>query len=232
MMDARDRARTIHGAERAGPGVREGGLRSVVAAVSTVPAEPEEFAPPAPLDRFVLPLEVVIRTAARADLDALEWFGQFTHHREIIDEAFARQERGENLMLVADLNGFPAAQTWVDLAARGDESVGVLWAVRVFPILRGLGLGARMIAAAEGALADRGFRFAEIGVEKDNPRARRLYERLGYRFHRELQEWYEHAGPDGVRVRVPVDQWMLRKDLSRREANVERAENMRGGDAK
>jgi ribosomal protein S18 acetylase RimI-like enzyme len=172
-------------------------------------------------DCFVLPLKVVIRPCTRDDLRALEWHGQFTHHRELIDEAFARQERGENLMLLADLNGFPAAQAWVDLAARAEYRAGLLWAVRVYPFLRGLGLGARMIAAAETALRERGFRWAEIGVEKDNPRARRLYERAGYQLHRELLEWYEYTGPDGVPVRVPVDQWMLCKRLSRQEANVE-----------
>jgi ribosomal protein S18 acetylase RimI-like enzyme len=168
---------------------------------------------PAEAHRFALTLDVVIRPAARGDLDALEWYGQFTAHREIIDQAFARQERGENLMLLAVANDFPVGQAWVDLTVRADEGAGVLWAVRVFPFLQGLGLGARLLATAEESLRERGFAFAEIGVEKDNAGARRLYERAGYRLHRELLEEYEVTGPDGTRVRVPVDQWMLRKDL-------------------
>lgn len=165
------------------------------------------------VDRVVLPLEARVRPATADDLPALEWFGMFTPHRAIIHHAFARQQRGENLMLVAEMNGFPVGQAWVDLAVRADEGAGLLWAVRVHPILQGLGLGSRLLAAAEDALRERRFRWAEIGVEKDNPAARRLYERLGYRFHRELLEEYEYTDTDGRRIVVAVDQWMLRKDL-------------------
>jgi ribosomal protein S18 acetylase RimI-like enzyme len=164
-------------------------------------------------ERVVLPLEVTIRECARDDLPGLEWWGMFSHHREIIEDAFARQERGENLMLIAFANGSPVGQAWIELAVRADEGAGLLWAVRVHPVLQGLGLGARLLEAAERALRERGFAWAEIGVEKDNPRARALYERVGYRLHRELREEYGYTPPGGQPVRHVIDQWMLRKDL-------------------
>ena len=63
-----------------------------------------------------LPLKLRIRRCTEPDLPLLEWFGLYTCHREIIHEAFRRQEIGETLMLVAEANRFPAGQVWIDLA--------------------------------------------------------------------------------------------------------------------
>jgi GNAT superfamily N-acetyltransferase len=168
---------------------------------------------PEVFDRYILPLEVVIRTTREEDLEGLEWFGMFTPHRKLIREAFERQERGEVVMLVAEVNGFPAAQAWVDLARKAVLSVGYLWAVRVLPAFQGKGIGTRLLAAAEEVVRARGLAAVEIGVEKDNPAARRLYERVGYHVAREEYEEYEYTTPEGARMRIPVDQWMMRKAL-------------------
>jgi len=165
-------------------------------------------------ERFTVPLQVEIRPCAADDLPKLEWHGMFTPHRPIIAEAFERQTRGQGLMLLAVANGFPVGQAWIDFAARPDErGVAVIWAVRVYPFLQGGGIGARLMAAAEAAIRERGYRIAELGVEKDNPRARRLYERLGYRLHREMVDELAYLDWNGHPVVEPVDQWMLRKDV-------------------
>lgn len=169
---------------------------------------------PETFDRFTRSLEVTIRACREEDLPGLEWFGMFTPHREIIREAYRMQERGENLMLVAEANGFPVAQAWINLVARASLGAGLLWAVRVFPALRGMGIGSRLLSAAEEALRRRGVAHADIGVEKENEGARRLYERVGYRVLGEEYEEYEYTPPEGESpVRVPVDQWILRKSL-------------------
>jgi ribosomal protein S18 acetylase RimI-like enzyme len=165
-------------------------------------------------DRMVLPLEIVIRPCTEADLDNLEWYGLYSLHRAIIRDAFARQQHGDVLMLLAIANGFPVGQAWIDFAAHADEpDVALLWAVRVYPFLQGGGIGGRLLASAERAIAERGCRWAEIGVEKDNPRARRLYERGGYRVHTEALEQFSYIGWKGEEVVVDVDQWMMRKQL-------------------
>lgn len=173
------------------------------------------------LDRYTLPIEVVIRTTREEDLDGLEWFGMFTPHRELIREAFRRQQCGEVVMLVAEVNGFPAGQAWIDLTRHAAASVGMVWAVRVLPLLQHKGLGTRLLAAAEEVIRARGLAVAEIGVEKHNPGARRLYERVGYRVTREEYEEYEYTTPDGARMRVPLDQWILRKTLRTGEGAAE-----------
>ncbi|HEX6534301.1 MAG TPA: GNAT family N-acetyltransferase [Gemmatimonadaceae bacterium] len=165
--------------------------------------------------RFAVPLEVRIRLCREDDLPRLEWFGMFTAFREIIGEAFDRQRAGDNLMLVADANDFPVAQAWIDLERLRPERAGMLWAVRVFPCFQGLGIGSRLITAAERVLRRLGLVEAEIRVEKHNAGARRLYERLGYEVMREEREAYDYATPEGVAVHAEVDEWVMRKRIAR-----------------
>jgi ribosomal protein S18 acetylase RimI-like enzyme len=163
---------------------------------------------------LTLQLPVVIREAREDDVEALEWFGLFTPHREIIRDAWRRHVAGENLMLVAEANHLPIGQAWIDLARHADESTGLLWAVRVAPFFQNLGIGARLLEAAEQALVARGFRWALIGVEKWNEAARRLYLRQGYEPFGELRESYTYTPPGSdTPVEVPIDEWMLRKEL-------------------
>jgi CheY-like chemotaxis protein len=92
----------------------------------------------------------------------------------------------------------------------------LIWAVRVLPPLQGLGIGGRLVIAAEEAIARAGFARAEIGVETDNPAARRLYERLDYRLVGTERGAYGYTTPEGVMVRVPLEEWVLHKSLSSR----------------
>lgn len=67
----------------------------------------------------------------------------------------------------------------------------------MLPTLQSCGLGTLLIRAAEQRIRHRGLRRAELAVEKDNPRARAPYERLGYAaYGREPQAW-DVEGPDG-----------------------------------
>jgi ribosomal protein S18 acetylase RimI-like enzyme len=127
-----------------------------------------------------VPLQLKIRLAAESDLEKLEWLGMYSKDREMIKRSYQRQLRDENLMLVAELNRFPIAQAWIDLEAKRSSRIGVIWAVRVFPFLRGMGLGGCLISIAEQMLTQRKFRFSELSVHKENKGAQRLYRRLGY----------------------------------------------------
>jgi GNAT superfamily N-acetyltransferase len=164
--------------------------------------------------RFQITLPVEIRRCAESDLPLLEWFGMFTPHREIIRATFDRQGRGEELMLVADVNGFPAGQIWIDLAKKKERLTGILWAVRVFPIFQGHRLGVRLVRAAESALRRRGFTAAELGVETDSDTGG-FYERLGYRPVGTLTEECCYSTPSGEEIRVHIDQIVYRKSLER-----------------
>ena len=164
------------------------------------------------VETVVRELSITIRPCTREDLVGLEWWGQFSEHRGIFAEAFERHERGENVMLVADLKGSPIGQAWVDLG-RYDDGTALLWAVRVFPALQGLGLGTRLIAAAERAAAARGARRVELSVETTNDGALRLYRSLGYDVVGEVVEPWRYVTPDGRTVETQQALRVLRKDL-------------------
>jgi GNAT superfamily N-acetyltransferase len=89
---------------------------------------------------------------------------------------------GQETVLVADrggpLEGFCAA----GCGRRPDESgLGEIYALNVRPSAWGRGVGLELLVAAESWLRDRGFQEAVLWVARDNPRARRFYERQGWR---------------------------------------------------
>jgi ribosomal protein S18 acetylase RimI-like enzyme len=163
----------------------------------------------APSHAFTVCLDVVIRPCREEDLPALEWFGLFAPHRPLIRRTFEQQARGEAVMLVAEANGEPSGQLWVDLERRKLERVGVVWAVRVLPCLQGLGIGTRLLDAAEALLLDLGFAWCELSVETDNPAGRAYYQRLGYR----LKNTTLAIDPPELSQPNPRLQWVLAKKL-------------------
>lgn len=93
------------------------------------------------------------------------------------------------------------------------EGAGTLWQFAVLPALQSCGLGTLLVRAAEQRVRDRGLHRAELAVEEDNPRARALYERLGYvAYGREADAWDEE-GPDGTIRRHETMCLLMRKDL-------------------
>lgn len=176
-------------------------------------AERPELA--AEMSAFVVPVRISIRTCRAADLLSLEWFGTYTHHRELIQTAFARQERGEVLMLLAAASGdAPVGQVWIDFTCSGTPEVGWIWALRVFPMLRGRGIGSRLLDAAEQLLARSGFARVEISVETSNAAAQRLYESRGYRFVRRIVTQHAFTTPWGELERHQGEEWLMRKQLT------------------
>lgn len=92
----------------------------------------------------------------------------------LAEQFFERQQAGEIVYLVGWLDGAPVGTgvlTW------GEQPE--LKNLHVREAFRGNGVGGAIVAAAEELAADAGL--LVIGVGVDNPGARRLYERLGYR---------------------------------------------------
>ncbi len=70
-----------------------------------------------------------------------------------------------------------------------------------------------LIAAAEQRVRGRGLAFATLGVEDGNPRARRLYQRLGYQASGRQHASWEYEDDDGVLRMYETTLTMLRKPL-------------------
>ena len=64
------------------------------------------------------------------------------------------------------------------LAERGVRAY--LYAFRVLPEHRGRGAGKQLLSSVIATLSERGYREITVGVEDDNPRARHIYESLGF----------------------------------------------------
>jgi ribosomal protein S18 acetylase RimI-like enzyme len=158
------------------------------------------------LDAFSIRLPVLIRPCVAADLPALEDFARFVTHDVPVPDLYDQHCSGLALILVAEVNGEAGGQLCIALERRRAELAGEIWAVYVLPCLRGQGVGARLLRAAEEALRARGLHWALLGVEGDNPGARRLYERLGYTLAASLTA-SEDSGT------AATSGWVLRKDL-------------------
>ncbi len=163
------------------------------------------------LDQFAIQPDIIIRYARQDDLRKLEWFGLLTPARDHIERAYARAQQGEVIFLIADLNGFPIGQVWVVIQAA--ENTGLIQALRVLQPLQNMGIGTRLIHASEQAMIERGLQMAEINVTRNNPGAKRLYERVGYHLIGDKIVYWSYTPPGGDPQQVEDHVWVLRKDL-------------------
>lgn len=165
------------------------------------------------MDHFDLVLRINLRHATRDDLAKLEWYGLMTPYRDVMLEGFLRAEAGEIIYLVADHKSFPVGQVQIDLTRHVDKNIAIIWALRVLSVLQNLGIGTRLIQTAETLIQARGFTIAEISVAKDNPKAKQLYERLGYQVVSEHVSQWSYTTPAGEVRHVTDEEWILRKPV-------------------
>ncbi|MEU4576203.1 MULTISPECIES: GNAT family N-acetyltransferase [Nonomuraea] len=156
-------------------------------------------------------IPVTVRDLLPRDLPACAWSGSAGHLR-LVERELTRAAKGEvDYLAVCTPVDLPVAIGGVDYRLR--EGAGTLWQLAVLPALQSRGLGTLLIQAAEQRIGERGLRRAELAVEEGNPRARALYERLGYvAYGRKPEAWDEEA-PDGSVHRHETTCVLMRKDL-------------------
>jgi len=161
------------------------------------------------MPEVVLPLTV--RDLTAADLPSCAWSGGPMHIAAIAD-ALDRAGRGEVEYLAAcPPSGVPVALGGIDYSKI--PGAGVLWMLAVHGALESCGIGTVLIEAAEQRIRARGLHREELGVEENNPRARALYERLGYVAYGRAPESWDEDGPDGSVVRYETVCTLMRKEL-------------------
>jgi ribosomal protein S18 acetylase RimI-like enzyme len=130
--------------------------------------------------KFSLTGEGVIRHAQATDVRHLEWHGG-ADLRSFYEACWQAHQQGESTLLVADLNGFPIGQVVIVWSGKASHPhFPDLQSLRVHSAFRGMGVGSKLLHAAEQLVAARGFAQAGLSVGLDNPHAQRLYQRLGY----------------------------------------------------
>ncbi len=172
------------------------------------------------LKRKPRPAEVGIRVATRSDLPALEWEGDLTHFRRLFADAYERTELGEAVIWIAELPGVGVVgQLFLSLRSGRTElsdgmDRGYIYGVRVRPVYRNRGIGTQLLLAAEIELIKRGFRYATLNVGRDNSKAQRLYERMGYRVVAPEDGRWSYEDDKGLRRDVYEPAWRMEKALN------------------
>jgi ribosomal protein S18 acetylase RimI-like enzyme len=122
---------------------------------------------------------VVVRPCEERDLAHFGSLGSARHVQYCRDQ-FARGAAALTILVALDSDDVPLGKVHLDFEARANEGAAVLVAASVRSPARNRGIGTELMLAAEVFACGRGCRAILLGVEDTNPRARRLYERLGY----------------------------------------------------
>lgn len=131
--------------------------------------------------------DLVIRQVTKADLPALEWDGKYQKYRRMFANLYHNTRSGRALMWVVETQqGEIVGQAFVMLkSSEHDAADGVnrayVFAFRVKRAWRNRGIGAFLMGHVEEDLHQRGFNYVTLNVAKENPDAKRLYKRLGYK---------------------------------------------------
>lgn len=123
-------------------------------------------------------LRLIVRDLEPEDLGDLDWSGGPEHLQAVAEVLQATWAGDVESTVIALPNGRLVAHGAVDFRKSPDS--GELWMLSVHEALQSLGLGSRLIEDLEARVVARGLDRARLSVEHDNPRAVRLYRRLGY----------------------------------------------------
>ncbi|WP_412540745.1 GNAT family N-acetyltransferase [Longispora sp. K20-0274] len=145
-----------------------------------------------------------VRELRAADLPGCGWSGSASHLRNV---AWQLERPEVEYLAACPPSDVPLGKGGIDYAVT--PSAGTLFQLAVHPAVQSCGIGGLLVATAEQRIRARGLSAAELAVEESNPRARALYERLGYvAYGRKPDAWDE----DGVRYETMCT--LMRKPLS------------------
>lgn len=165
--------------------------------------------------------DLVIRQVEEADLKPLEWGQEYKKYRRMYSSLFRSTQKGKSLMWVVEIpQGEIIGQAFVMLKsserdAADGESRAYVFAFRVKQQWRNKGIGAYLMHFIEDDLDRRGFKFVTLNVAKDNPKALRLYRRLGYRITGSRPGIWSYTDNEGRVQYVEEPAWRMMKRLKR-----------------
>ncbi len=158
------------------------------------------------MNYVVVPLTV--RDLTRKDLPSCGWWGS---PRLLSQVAGSLGRADVDYLAACPPSGFPVAIGRIDYAR--SPGAGTLEQLAVHGALQSCGIGTVLIQAAEQRMRTRGLRRAELAVEESNPRARALYERLGYASYGQEPASWDEEGLDGNVFRYETVCTLMRKEL-------------------
>lgn len=149
--------------------------------------------------------DLIVRELQEADVEVIE--SSEPPGKGFVRAMWALQGQGRSLLLVAWRDGRRVGSGEIDWTHRPPE----LKNLAVDSDQRGRGVGTALIREAERRAHQHGELC--VGVGLDNPRARALYERLGYRGTGEISTTtYEYVDADGARrTATETDELLMRR---------------------
>lgn len=130
---------------------------------------------------------IEIRTCRESDIELLERVFPSGKNNEWHLQRLKNQQNGDSTYLIAFLEGQPVGHLDLLWKPVGNDKRNKylsghpeINALVVVPDLQSQGIGSKLIGVAEELVGEKGIQQACIGVATNNPRARALYERLGY----------------------------------------------------
>jgi ribosomal protein S18 acetylase RimI-like enzyme len=159
----------------------------------------------------MLQLPVTFGDLRGDEIAELGWAGGPGHRESVTAELADRDAGLLDYLAMRGPAGLPIAVGGIRFDRRRDS--GSIYQLSVMPHLQSSGLGTALIEALENRARARGASHVDLGVSDDNPRARALYERLGYvAFARGTDEW-SYRDETGALVEVVDPCTLLCKDL-------------------
>jgi ribosomal protein S18 acetylase RimI-like enzyme len=138
---------------------------------------------------------LVVNDLTHDDLDEIGWSGSPPYVHHVAAELLRAADGQAAYLAVRAPDGAPVAKVAIDYTM--EPGVGVIHQLATHPDVQGLGIGTRAIEGAEARIRARGLKTALLSVETDNPRAKALYERLGYATSGERTASWERERDDG-----------------------------------
>ncbi|HMM45295.1 MAG TPA: GNAT family N-acetyltransferase/peptidase C39 family protein [Candidatus Macondimonas sp.] len=145
-----------------------------------------------------------IRPATLDDLETLVAIEQRCFETDRLSRRSFRHflTRAKAVTLLHEIDG--AVTGYALVLFHAGTALARLYSFAVLPERQGLGIGARLLAAAEAITLEHGYATLRLEVRADNTAARALYQRAGYREMQRLPGYYEdHA--DGLRLEKTLE---------------------------
>jgi ribosomal protein S18 acetylase RimI-like enzyme len=142
---------------------------------------------------------IAIRDLVPSDLDGMGWSGSPSHLSSVRAELSRVASGAVEYLAACPASDLPVGKLGIDYVLTA--GAGTIYQAAVHPALQSCGIGTLLVAAAEQRILARGRSYSELAVEQDNPRARALYERLGYLAYADQRHEWDAEGVDGSIVR-------------------------------
>lgn len=154
---------------------------------------------------------LLVNDLTESDLGAITWSGSASHVRAVQHELERAKAGLVEYLAVRSSEGYPVAIGGIDY--QREPGCGYLFQLATHERLRGLGLGTRLIQTAERRMTARGCRWSLLAVEKENPRAKQLYDRLGYEAYDEGKDSWKQVDSEGRETIHTADVVLMKKKL-------------------